>query len=104
MSALKIYNEQAGAFGIKPENNVPDVAKLSFVRAQANEQCQIINRFLYDLTLTEIRLSGAKDETTKEAYSAKKAEYSKELRQLVETHNVTIGLVKELEDLVGQEG
>lgn len=105
-SPLEIYKETAKKFGVTEEMQVPDIAKLTFVRAQVQEQQAIINRLLVDLTISYIHLDNAKDQQTTTAYRNKASSYESDLFQMVATLNVDLQLLSELEPLVqsNQEG
>ena len=102
-SPLSLYNENAKKYGITEEMQVPNVAKLGFVRSQVQEQQSIINRLLVDVSITQTHLDNAKDEQTQEAYSKKVGEYGGDLRQLVSALKINLELLKELEDVVDKE-
>lgn len=98
-SPLALYKETAKKFGVTEAMQVPDVAKLSFVRSQVQEQQSIINRLLVDLTLSYLHAENAKDENTKAAYTNKASGYENDLRQLVATLSIDLELLAELEPL-----
>lgn len=101
-SPLTTYKEQAKEFNITEDKQIPGVAKLNFARTQVQEQQQIINRLLVDLTMTLIQAESAKDDNTKSAYEGKATGYRNDLRQLTASLDIVSALVKELEKEVGQ--
>lgn len=100
---LDLYNKIAKEQGITEDLNVSDIAKLSFVREQANQMKQIVNRLVFDLTMTQARLDEAKDENTIAAYKQKINQYEGDLRQTRDGLKSANELVKDLENALGNE-
>jgi len=102
MTTLERYNQIADKHKITEELNVPPVARLGFVREQANQMKQIVNRLVFDLTMTAVRMDEAKDEDTKAAYLNKVSEYERDLRQTRDGLVSANELVSELEAIVAE--
>lgn len=100
MNAFEQYNKEAEEFGITEELNVKPLKQLAFAREQSEQMKQIVNRLLFDLTMTKVRMAGTKDEDSKAAYNAKVTEYSQQLRQTRDGLKTALQLVKELESVV----
>ena len=96
--ALSIYDSNVKKYGVKENMNVPRVAMLTFAREQQQQMQHIVNRYLFDLTVSEINENNAKDDNTKEAYRQKAAEYAATVKQTVKSLEIVNELVKELED------
>lgn len=102
MTTLEQYNQIAEKHKITEELNVPLVARLGFAREQSNQMKQIVNRLVFDLTMTYVRMEAAKDEDTKAAYLNKISEYERDLRQTRDGLVSANELVSELEAIVAE--
>ncbi len=102
-SPLKKYREVASKFGISAEYNLEVVGMLSFAREQAIQMQHIVNRLLFDITTSYLRMEDSKDDSTKAAYLKKANEYESDLRQTKAALDVALPFIKELEDLVEAE-
>lgn len=102
MNALEIYNETAENLGITDELNTRPVARLSFAREQSEQMKMLVNRLLFDLTMTKSRMNLAQDDDSRAAYAQKVSEYERDLRQTREGLKVALELVKELESVVNE--
>ena len=102
MTTLEQYNQIADRHKITEELNVPLVARLGFAREQSNQMKQIVNRLVFDLTMTYVRMEAAKDEDTKAAYLNKISEYERDLRQTRDGLVSANELVGELEAIVAE--
>lgn len=103
MTTLERYNQIADKHKITEELNVPAIARLGFAREQANQMKQIVNRLVFDLTMTNVRMDEAKDEDTKAAYLNKISEYERDLRQTRDGLVSANELVSELEEIVAED-
>jgi hypothetical protein len=101
-SPLETYNKVATDLNISDDLNIPVVARLGFAREQASQMKQIVNRLVFDLTMTKLRQAEAKDEDTVAAYGNKVAEYERDLRQTRDGLISANTLVKELEEVVAE--
>lgn len=102
MNAFETYNNIAEEFGITEDLTVKPVAKLRFAREQAEQMKIIVNRFLFDITMTQSRMEQAQDEDSKAAFEGKLREYGQQLRQTRDGLKVALELVKELESVVSE--
>lgn len=102
MNALETYNAIAEELGITDDFNTPPVARLSFAREQANQMKILVNRYLFDLTMTKTRMEQAKDDDSKAAFRNKVSEYEQQLRQTRDGLKIATELVKELESVVSE--
>lgn len=103
MSALQTYLAVAEEFGITDELNQTIPGRLGFAREQSNQMKSIINRLLFDITMAKVKVEEAKDEDTKQAYSAKINEYAGQLRQTRDGLKTTNELVADLEKLLAED-
>lgn len=103
MTTLEQYNKVAEKNKITDDLNVNQIQKLAFAREQATQMKMIVNRLVFDLTMTNSRLEAAKDEDTKAALAAKISEYEGQLRQTRDGLVVANELVKNLEEVVSED-
>jgi len=103
MTTLERYNQVAEKHKITDELNVPPVARLGFAREQSNQMKMIVNRLVFDVTMTSARLEAAKDDDTKAALQQKVSEYEGQLRQTRDGLVVANELVSQLEEIVSEE-
>lgn len=96
-SPLAIYAEAAKEYGVTPEKQLHVRQKLAYIEAQVQEQQAIINRLLFDVVTTELKLADAKDNMSKQAIRSKLDSYKGDLQQLSDALDINLVIKKELD-------
>lgn len=102
-SPLAIYNQVAEEFKITDEMNVALVSRRNFAKEQAEQMQHIVNRLLFDISMTRIHGESAGDVATKAAYSQKAAQYENDLRQTRDSLEVALALAADFDKELNPE-
>ena len=102
-SPLGKLNELADKYKVTGDKRLATDLQLNFVRSQVGEMKQVANRLLFDLTLSELHSTTAKDDATKFAYDQKAQTYANELKQMIATLEYNLALERELENQLDKE-
>ncbi len=96
MKPLAKYKEVVKEFGIPDEHNVSPVGKMTYIQEQVGQQKAILNRLLFDLTVSEVHKEQAKDKMSQDAHRKKADEYRNDLYQIHAALKINIQLIDEL--------
>lgn len=93
---ISFYKDTVKEFEVDDSFTVSPVGKLTYLQEQVQQQRAIINRLLFDITISKIQAQNSKDDTTKNAHEAKGNQYKADLRQLIASVKINLQLIDEL--------
>lgn len=95
-SPLDVYKEVVKEYGVKDEQTVSPVGKLTYIQEQLGQQRAVINRLLFDIATAQYHMENAKDPIVKDAHRKKSDDFKNDLRSLLGASEVNIKLIDEL--------
>ena len=98
MKPLEEYKKIVKEFGIEDEQNVSPVGKMTYIQEQVGQQKAILNRLLFDLTISKVHQQEAKDQMSRDAHRKKADEYRNDLYQIHAALKINLQLIDELRE------